>query len=208
MPQVNDENSGADILDATQNAVIDAVNSVSEMIEKTTTESTVTPNTSHEVFYQSAEFWVGMAFVLVVVALFKPAGKALKQLLSRRRERIIKELDDAASLHSEAQKLLAQYERQFLNTKNEVQEIIEKTEQEIKTYQTNQSEQLEKKLSKRQKEADRVIETAIEKTRDEMNFAISQKATSIVIERIKAGLTKKQRSKLIDQSISNILKNL
>lgn len=207
MPQ-EFENSTTDILDATQNAVIDAVNSVSEMIEKTAAESTFESAPSAEPFYQSAEFWVGVAFVLVVVFLFKPVSKALKNLLNARRERIIKELEDAASLQDEAQKLLARYERQYLNTKSEVQQIINQTQSELSSYRQRKTDELESELFKKQKEADLIIEAAIDKTRSEMNDAISKKTIEIVITRLQKELTKKERSKLIDQSITNILKSL
>ncbi|HCU59355.1 MAG TPA: hypothetical protein DIC64_05185 [Alphaproteobacteria bacterium] len=207
MPQ-EFENSTTDILDATQNAVIDAVNSVSEMIEKTAAESTFESAPSAEPFYQSAEFWVGVAFVLVVVFLFKPVSKALKNLLNARRERIIKELEDAASLQDEAQKLLARYERQYLNTKSEVQQIINQTQSELSSYRQRKTDELESELFKKQKEADLIIEAAIDKTRSEMNDAISKKTIEIVITHLQKELTKKERSKLIDQSITNILKSL
>ena len=207
MPQ-EFENSTTDILDATQNAVIDAVNSVSEMIEKTAAESTFESAPRAEPFYQSAEFWVGVAFVLVVVFLFKPVSKALKNLLNARRERIIKELEDAASLQDEAQKLLARYERQYLNTKSEVQQIINQTQSELSSYRQRKTDELESELFKKQKEADLIIEAAIDKTRSEMNDAISKKTIEIVITRLQKELTKKERSKLIDQSITNILKSL
>jgi len=208
MSETSEENTGIEILDATQNAVIDAVNSVSEMIEKTTAESTFTPSVVSEPFYQSAEFWVGIAFVLVVVALFKPLGKALKNLLIARREHIIKSLNDAAALQDEAQKLLAHYERQFLNTQNEVQEIIDKAGEEMSSYRDEKMCQIQNEISKKQKEADNLIEAAIDRARDEINFAISQKTISIVTERLKKDLNKKDRSKLIDASISNILNSL
>ncbi|MBR2299805.1 MAG: ATP synthase F0 subunit B [Alphaproteobacteria bacterium] len=207
MPQ-EFENDTTDILDATQNAVIDAVNSVSEMIEKTAIEGTFSAPEKAEPFYQSAEFWVGVAFVLVVVFLFKPVSSALKKLLSARRNRIISELEDAASLQDEAQKLLARYERQYLNTKSEVRQIIDQTESELSAYRQRKTDELENELFKKQKEANLIIETAIDKTRSEMNTAISKKTIEIVTKRLQSGLTKKERSDLIDRSITNILKTL
>lgn len=197
-----------DFIDATQNAVIDAVNSVSEIIEKTTAETLFEPQTKTDPFYTSAEFWVGAAFVLVVAVLAKPLLQTLTNLLIRRREKIKSQLYEAASLRDDAQKLLAQYERQFLNAQNEIDEIISKTKQELSDLSTQKTQSLEAELLKRQKEAENVIEAAIEKARNEMTSAISQKTIQLVKSHIEENLTKSQRSKLIDTSISNILKTL
>jgi len=208
MPEIIDQNGTTDILDATQNAVIDAVNSVSEMIEKTTAESTFSPQETAEPFYTSAEFWVGVAFVLVVIFLSKPVSKAITTLLIKRREKIKARLNEAASLQDEAQKLLAQYERQYQNTQKEVEEIISKAEQELSDQNNKTTQLLENELIKKQKEAERIIETATDKARDEMTSAISKKTLEIVKSRLSENLTKSKRSKLIDASISNILKTL
>ncbi|MBR6409662.1 MAG: hypothetical protein IKS23_05450 [Alphaproteobacteria bacterium] len=208
MPEIIDQNGTTDILDATQNAVIDAVNSVSEMIEKTTAESTFSPQETAEPFYASAEFWVGVAFVLVVIFLSKPVSKAITTLLIKRREKIKARLNEAASLQDEAQKLLAQYERQYQNTQKEVEEIISKAEQELSDQNNKTTQLLENELIKKQKEAERIIETATDKARDEMTSAISKKTLEIVKSRLSENLTKSKRSKLIDASISNILKTL
>ncbi len=208
MPEIIDQNGTTDILDATQNAVIDAVNSVSEMIEKTTAESTFSAQETAERFYTSAEFWVGVAFVLVVIFLTKPVSKAITTLLIKRREKIKARLNEAASLQDEAQKLLAQYERQYQNTENELKEILSNAEKELLEQSTKATQALENELIKKQKEAERVIETATDKARDEMTSAISKKTLEIVKSRLSENLTKSKRSKLIDASISNILKTL
>ena len=53
--------TGNDIIDATQNAVISAAENVSEIIEKTSENIH-----GHGPFYHNPEFWVGLAFILVV----------------------------------------------------------------------------------------------------------------------------------------------
>ena len=58
-------NSGKEIIDAAQNAVMQAADDVSGIIENTAEQL----HGHEEIFYQSAEFWVGVAFVLVVLLL-------------------------------------------------------------------------------------------------------------------------------------------
>ena len=146
--------------------------------------------------------------MLVVIFLSKPVSKAITTLLIKRREKIKSRLNEAASLQDEAQKLLAQYERQYQNTQKEVEEIISKAEQELSDQNNKTTQLLENELIKKQKEAERIIETATDKARDEMTSAISKKTLEIVKSRLSENLTKSKRSKLIDASISNILKTL
>lgn len=103
-------NSGKEIIDAAQNAVMQAVDDVSGIIENTAEQL----HGHEEIFYQSAEFWVGVAFVLVVLLLAGPIGRLVRSMLNKRIDNITKRIHDAAELRDEAQKLLADYEKNFL----------------------------------------------------------------------------------------------
>ncbi len=208
MPESQDNLTGSDIIDGAQNAVIDAVNNVSEMIEKTSEQGRFSQMPSHEAFYLSAEFWVGMAFVLVVIFLSKPVFGAVKKLLIKRRDAIVQELDEAAALKSDAQALLAQYERRFLNAQAEALNIIEKTRHDLDEYTKAQQQSLEKELYDKQNQVQKQIDAEIEKTRSELKEHITQKTIKIVQNRLKNELNSKQQSKLIDASIKNILQKI
>jgi len=204
----SEEQTTSDIIDATQNAVIDAVNSVSHMIEKQTQESVVQEPSIHESFYMSAEFWVGMAFVLAVVFLFKPAGKALKALLIKRRNNIINTLTEAEDLHQEAQKLVAKYERLILNAPQEIADLHQKAQRELEDYAHEKRDALEKELSKKHLQAQNIIDTTIEQARSEMKSAVAVQTEQIVFSYLKNHLDEESRARLIDDSIQNILAQL
>ena len=73
-------NSGKEIIDAAQNAVMQAADDVSGIIENTAEQL----HGHEEIFYQSAEFWVGVAFVLVVLLLAGPVGRLVRSMLNKR----------------------------------------------------------------------------------------------------------------------------
>lgn len=198
----------SDIIDATQNAVIEVVTNVSEMIEKTSADSTFSDTHHHEPFYLSAEFWVGMAFVLVVIFAFRPVLAFIKRGLINRRQRIISELEGAATLKSDAQVLLAKYERRFLNTQKEVEDIANRASEELARYLKTQKEMLESDLQKKQNEAQKHIDAEIAKTIGDLNTHITAKTIEILTHHLKDDLTDAQKSKLIDTSIKNILQKL
>ena len=198
----------AELIDEAQTAVIKAVDNVSEMISETTQISEFSPNQHAEIFYKSPEFWVGMAFVLVVVALSGPIGKMVKKALSGRRQGIIDRINEAEKLRDDAQMLLSQYERKFLHAKDEAKQILAKSNAEIKNLTEYELQKMEKELAIRQKEVDMAIDATIEKTKAEIKELASKKSVSMVKKYVTENLTRKQHEKLIDNSIKNILNAL
>ncbi|MBE6451204.1 MAG: hypothetical protein E7016_04495 [Alphaproteobacteria bacterium] len=198
----------AELIDEAQTAVIKAVDNVSEMISETTQISEFSPDHHTEFFYKSPEFWVGMAFVLVVVALSGPIGKMVKKALSGRRQGIIDRINEAEKLRDDAQMLLAQYERKFLHAKDEAKQILDKSNAEIKNLTEYELQKMEKELAIRQKEVDMAIDATIEKTKAEIKELASKKSVNMVKKYVTENLTRKQHEKLIDNSIKNILNAL
>lgn len=161
-----------------------------------------------EPFYLEAEFWVGMAFVLVVVFLARPVAKALKNLLAKHRDGVILQISQAEKLRDDAQVLLSQYERQFLNAKNEAQAILDKSNKEIELLKENTLTKLENDLNARRKEVENKITAETEKYHKEINELIGVKTVSLVKEKLAAVLDNDTHTKLIDNSIEKILKKL
>ena len=95
----------SNIIDATQNAVIEAVESVSDMLENHSADL----GHGHEVFYLSAEFWVAMAFVLTVLLLARPIYKAVNGMITKRIEYISRRLANAAEIKDDAETCIVFY---------------------------------------------------------------------------------------------------
>lgn len=162
----------------------------------------------HEPFYKEGEFWVGFAFILVVVFLFKPVGSMLKAMLIKRRDGIIDQINQAEKLRDDAQVLLAQYEKKFLHAKDEADEILAKSESEIELLKNQTLNGLDNELNAKRREVENSIEAATEKARKELNTLIGAQTIGIVKEKILQHVDSKQHSKLIDNSVENILKRL
>ena len=105
-----------EFLNATQGAVLDAVN----VIEAKAHELSLHHN---EPFYLSAEFWVAMSFVLTVAVLFVPVGKIFVKGMKNRAKAISKRIADAVNLKEDAQKMLADYERKLRGAEKEAKDI-------------------------------------------------------------------------------------
>lgn len=176
---------------------------VEAMVVQTEDLSVVSPR-GEEIFYKSAEFWVGFAFILVVVFLFKPLKKAIKSMLLKRRGEIIDQISQAEQLRDDAQKLLAQYEKKFLHAKDEADEILKRSEKEIETLKNEELQKLEQDLEIRRKEVENSINLSIEKVKNEINQKIAELTMQKVKNHIYSDLSEKDHEVIIDKSLDEL----
>lgn len=189
--------AGKEIIKATQNAVMEAAENVSNMIGQTADKI----DGHHEPFYMGAEFWVAMAFVLVVIGLSRPIGKLIAAMLRKRISGIICRLDEAAQLQEDAQKLLSEYERKFLNAKTEAETILKKAQKEVEYFKTESLSKLEQDMKLKEKETEERLNSAKEKATQEITSLTSSLTIEIVKQALSQKLDDQEKSKLIDKSI-------
>ena len=189
-----------EIIDATQNAVLNAAETVADVIETTAQEI----GGHEEVFYQSAEFWVAMSFVLVVVVLARPIGKVLHSLLQKRGENIAERISSAATLKEDAQKLLAQYEKKYREAEQEAQEILSRSEKEINFFKKESMSKLEAEMANKERDAKARIAAAQDKAVKEISAMTSEVTIKAVKDVLRRQLTEKEIDRLIDESIDII----
>ena len=157
-----------------------------------------------EVFYLSAEFWVGFAFILVLIVIYKPLSKAINKLISNRINRIKQEFIDAENLKLDAQKNYANYERKILNIEKEVENIISEQQLFIKETTEQKIKELNTRLKQKEKEIEGKIELTYIQLKKQINILIAKKSSKMIKETLKSKLTKNDYNNLIDKSISNI----
>lgn len=157
---------------------------------------------SNVAFYHSEEFWVSVAFILVVVGLFIPVSKKVISLLQNRINRIKKELQDAENLKLEAQELYAKYERSLMHIDDEIAQIISNQEDIIEETKQIKIKELNNLLNQKQKEADAKIKSSFEEVHKEIKEKISQRV-NLIMSKVLV-LSAKEKSRLIDKSINNI----
>jgi len=157
-----------------------------------------------EIFYQSAEFWVSIAFVLVVACLFVPISRVVRNLIEQRISRIRTELQDAENLKTDAQKLYADYERKFANIDKEVADIVASQQEVIAKTKEKKTLELKQMMQRKQDETEARVEQSFAQAKAEINTLICNKAFNILTKAIKKNLKKTDYNKLIDASITNI----
>ena len=171
--------AGQEIIDATQNMIMDAAENVSEVIAAGKTAATEI----HEVpFYSEVEFWIAVAFVLSVCVLLKPLAGAIRSGLHKRIDKVVQDIDDAAKLRDDAKILLADYERKYVDAQKEASQIMQKAKNTLEN------------LKKRE----------LSNLKNELNLSASKASVELAKKTINRYLQKTDKSALIDEAIAEL----
>jgi len=106
-----------------------------------------------EPFFQQAETYVLFGFLIFVLALARPVGRAMTSSLDKRADVIKAELDEAQRLREEAQHTLAEYQRKQRDALAEAEGIIAEAREEAKRMQKASQERTEQSLERREQQA-------------------------------------------------------
>ncbi|HFD16447.1 MAG TPA: F0F1 ATP synthase subunit B [Rhodospirillales bacterium] len=104
-----------------------------------------------------AEFWLLVAFLIVVVLLWKPVRTRVLPALDERAARIRAELDEAQRLQEEAKSLLAKYQRQLHDGESLAREIMERAETEQRRLEARMKAEFEAMVARRTQQAEERI---------------------------------------------------
>ncbi len=191
-------NTGKQLIDATQNAVMEAAENVSTIIAEHQAEA------SHEIFYQSAEFWVAMAFVVTVLLLSRPIYKAISALTGKYIDTIRNQIDSAEQLQEDAEKLLASYEKKFRNVNKEAESILKKSQNEIDYIRKATLSRIEQETAQREKDALDKLQGSKDKAAQEIAAVASALSVKTVRQILQNKLNDNDRAKLIDASLKKL----
>ncbi|MEE6206727.1 MAG: hypothetical protein VZR95_01575 [Alphaproteobacteria bacterium] len=194
---------GNELIDATQNAIIDAAENVTGIFDAAAAK-TVASEAHLEPFYTEIEFWVGMAFVLSVIVLLKPLFLFIRSALQRRIQNVAQAIDDAVKLRDDAQILLADYERKYQNAAKEAQEIIDNSRISLERFKKTELANLQESLKLKEKEAERRIKTSTAKVQNEINSSASVLSVQLAQKAIQKYLKETDQSRLIDDAIDEL----
>jgi F-type H+-transporting ATPase subunit b len=112
-------------------------------------------------FGLEAEFWVAVAFVLLLVVFgYFGIHRTVLTALDHRSDRIKQELDDARRLRDEAASLLADYKARHAAAEREAQDIITSAKEEAERIAVEAKTKMEDFVARRTKTAEGKIALA------------------------------------------------
>ena len=154
------------------------------------------------------EFWVAVAFVIVIAGLVWKATPMASKLLDDRALKIKAELDEAARLREEAQRMLADYQLKQRDALKEAERIIAQARREAENAAAQGERDLAAALDRRQRLALEKIALAESKATAEVRNIAVDVAIAAVRHIAAEALDSSRKSKLIDDAIADLPRRL
>ncbi|MEE2980797.1 MAG: F0F1 ATP synthase subunit B [Pseudomonadota bacterium] len=149
-------------------------------------------------------FWVSLAFIVFVAAVYRPVSKMMGDALDGRAEKIRGELDEAVRLREEAQTLLAGYERQQNGALKEAEGILAHARDEAERQAVHAAEALEELIRRREAQAMDRIARAEEDATAGVRAAAVDLAIQATRKLLTSELDEARRAKLVDDAIGEL----
>ncbi|MCG8512482.1 MAG: F0F1 ATP synthase subunit B [Rhodospirillales bacterium] len=155
-------------------------------------------------FWETPEFWVAVAFVILIALVGRTVMRAINTGLDSRAENIRTRVDEAERLKDEAKELLASYQSKKEKAATEAEEIVLRAREEAKRLSKKAAEDLERSLQRREQLAMERIAQAEASAVDEVrNVAID-----VALEATRRVLTENLPENKADDLVDDAIKDL
>lgn len=161
-----------------------------------------------EGFFATPEFWVMVAFVILVGFASRPLFRKIAGTLDDRSAAIRRQLDGARELREEAQELLASYQRKHRDSAAEAEAILDLARNEAASMTERAMGELERTLKRREQLALNRIAHAESEALHEVRDAAADVALDAVARVIAETVTGERADALIETGIEEIAKKL
>lgn len=149
-------------------------------------------------------FWVGLAFVLVAILIFRPLAKGVTVTLDTRAAKIRAQIEEARKLREDAQALLADYQKKQRDAMAEAEKIIAQARQEAARLKIDAEKDLENAIARRKQQAlDRIAQTEAQAITQVRNTVIDV-ALAAAEKLITTSLDPAKRQALADKAIGEL----
>ena len=155
-------------------------------------------------FYANPEFWVAVAFVVVIALLARPAARLVKGATDSRAEEIRKKIDEAHSLKEEAVALLNDYKERFRNADKESEAIIEKAIISVEKYKQEALEDINTALAHKEENFALHVEAMERDASNEIKTAAVEFSVSAVKNILCEKMTQEAKEALFNNAVNEL----
>ncbi|MCA3246883.1 MAG: F0F1 ATP synthase subunit B [Azospirillum sp.] len=152
-------------------------------------------------FLENPYTWTALAIVVLFYFAWTPAKNAILGGLDARAERIRKDLDEAAALRAQAEKLLAEYTAKHQDAMKQADEIVARAKDEAARLAAKAEADLQASLSRREEMAMQRIAQAEAQATAEVRGAAVDLAMAATQKLLAQGLDRGRQDALIDQAV-------
>ena len=154
--------------------------------------------------FSDPQFWVAVAFVAFMAAIFNPVRKILTSSLDTQIKDIKNKIDEAENLKNETQTTLSEIKKRQNDVQIEIQDIHKDAEKKVKQLEENAEAKLKDQIAKRQILAEAKIDQLTRDANNLIQSHISSTAITATISILQQKLNNQEQQKLIDKSIEEL----
>ena len=154
----------------------------------------------------NAEFWVGVGLLIFlgIVIFVAKAPKAINAALDAKAAKIQADLDEAARIREEAQRLLTQLKAERAEAEAQAKDMLATAQEEARRYEAEAKAKLEESLARRQQLAERKIANAEAQAAAEVKAAAADLAAKSAEQILTARVAGQAKDPLLDAAIGQI----
>ena len=160
--------------------------------------------------FSDPQFWVAIAFIAFVVAVFNPVRKILNNNLDEKIKYIKDSIDEAENLKNEAKVTLIEIKKRQNEVQKEIELIKKDSENKVKKIQENAEQKLNNQIQKREILTAAKIDQLTREANLDIQKHISSSSILATIKLLEKKLNKEEKQNLINSSINelnSVLKN-
>ena len=154
--------------------------------------------------FNDPTFWVAIAFVVFVIAVFKPIRNKLMAGLDEKIAEIRREVEEAERLREEAQSLLASYQRQQRQAVQEAENIVARAKADAERHRKAGEEAIKEAIRRQEEQAKEKIAQAEAAAVLEVRGMAVDLAMAAAEKLLSDRLAGEEGARLVDRSIQQI----
>ena len=150
------------------------------------------------------QFWVAVAFVIFIIAIFNPVRKILTSSLDGKINEIKTSIEEAENLKNETQIILGDIKKRQNEVELEIKDINLAAKETIKNLESQAQKKLSEQSTKRELIAKAKIDQMARDTNISIQHHITQTSIEAAIKLLEKKLNQEEKQDLINQSIKDI----
>jgi F-type H+-transporting ATPase subunit b len=149
------------------------------------------------------QFWVAIAFIIFILAIFNPVRKILNSSLDIKIKEIKDSIGEAENLKNDTQVTLSEIKKRQNEVELEIEELHSNSKDKMKLLESKAQIKLSEQISKREALAKEKIEQMTRDANLMVQQHITQSAINSALAAIEKKLNKEEKQNLINQSIKD-----
>ena len=154
--------------------------------------------------FSDPQFWVAIAFIIFILAIFNPVRKILNSSLDTKINEIKESIEEAENLKNDTQVTLSEIKKRQNEVELEIKEIHSNSKDKIKILESQAQIKLSEQSSKRESLAKAKIEQMVRDANLMVKQHITQTAINAAVIVLEKKLNAEEKQNLINQSIKDL----